>query len=137
MIAKSETQYPYEFDRRHYVLNKKYNFRQNLNTLDYYLSSSHLNSTGKNRRMIDSAKNKNLSFNNSNYFTPSYNERKYRLQTVGDKYKNKTLMMNNLMSNYYNSSKIIKYSRFHNFSNNKNNCSIYIFIYKTRSRWKF
>ena len=123
LIAKSETQYPYEFDRRHYVLNKKYNFRQNLNTLDYYLSSSHLNSTGKNRRMIDSAKNKNLSFNNSNYFTPSYNERKYRLQTVGDKYKNKTLMMNNLMSNYYNSSKIIKYTRFHNFSNNKNNCS--------------
>ena len=123
LIAKSETQYPYEFDRRHRTLNKKYNFRKNLNTLDYCFSSSHLNSTGKNKRMIDSVKNKNLSFNNSNYFTPVYNERKYRLQTVGNKYKNKTLMMNNLMNNYYNSSKIMNYSRFHNFSNNKNSYS--------------
>ena len=125
LIAKSETQYPYEFDRRHCILSKKYHFRKNLNTLDYCycFSSNHLNSTGKNRRMIDSLKNKNLSFNNSNYYTPGYNERRYRLQTVGNKYKNKTLMMNSLMSNYYNNSKIINYSRFHNYSNNKNSYS--------------
>ena len=123
LIAKSETQYPYEFDRRHCVLSKKYNFRKNLNNLDYCFSSSLLNSTEKNRRMVDSIKNKNLSYSSSNYYTPSYNEKKYRLQIAGNKYKNKTLMMNSLMNNYYNSSKIMNYSRFHNFSNNKNSCS--------------
>ena len=123
LIAKSETKYPYEFDRRHCVLSKKYNFRKNLNNLDYCFSSSLLNSTKKNRRKVDSIKNKNLSYSSSNYYTPGYNERKYRLQTAGNKYKNKTLMMNSLMNNYYNSSKIMNYSRFHNFSNNKNSCS--------------
>ena len=118
LIAKSETQYPYEFDRRHCVLNKKYKFRKMLNTLDYCFTS-----TGKNRRMLDSVKNKNVPNNNSNYYTPSYNERKYRFQTVGNKYKNSTLMMNSLIDNYYNSSKMINHSRFNNYSNNKNSCS--------------
>jgi len=123
LIAKSETQYPYEFDRRHGVLNKKYNFRKNQNNLDFCFSSCNLNSTGKSRRMIDSLSNRKLSYNKSGYYTPGYNEKKYRIQTVGNKYKNKTLIMNSLIDNYFNSSKIMNYSRFHKYSNNKNSYS--------------
>ena len=123
LIAKSETQYPYEFDRRHCVLSKKYNFRKNLKNLDYCYNSSHFSPINKIRRTHDSVKNKTLSHNNSNYFTPGYNDRKYRLQTVGNKYKNKTLMLNSLMDNYYNSSKALKYSRFNNSSYKKSSCS--------------
>ena len=123
LIAKSETQYPYEFDRRHCVLSKRYNFRKNLNPLDYCYSYSHFSPTDKIKRAVDSVKIKKLSHNNSNYNTPGYNDRKYRLQTAENKYNNKTLMINSLMDNYYNSSKVLNNSRFNNSSYNKNSCS--------------
>ena len=123
LISKRETLYPYEFGRHHGVLSKKYNFRKNLNILNYSYNSSHFSPNYKIRRTLDSVKNKKLSNNNSNYYTPGYNERRYRLQTVGNKYKNKTLMVNSLMNNYYNHSKVLNYSRFNNSLNNKNSCS--------------
>jgi len=119
LIAKSETHYPYEFDRRHCVLSKKYNFRKNINDLGYCYSSGYFSPINKIRRTLDSVKNKKLSHNSSYYFTPGYNERKYRLQTVGNKYKNKTLMIKSLMDNYNNSRKMMNYSRFNNSLNNK------------------
>ena len=96
IIAKSEIQYPLEFNRSLYVLNKNIKKKEN-NNLNYYLYKSTPLTLERNYPRSKGIRQKFTS--NYNYYTPMYD------QTYEDEYQNRAL--NNLMNNYYENSRRI------------------------------
>ena len=124
LIEKTEIQYPIKFNKYNYklIISNRNNYnRNNNNTIDYAYNSSPITIERNYLR------NKNLRERNTNYsyYTPINNDRKYINETEVN--RNRALVINNLMNNYNESSKIMNKTRNNRYlqysTDNKNNDS--------------
>ena len=120
LIAKTETQYPYKFDKRHYTLNKKMKFQRKKNLFEYDQSSSNISPNVKDRSLFNTINNRKISYKYNSFYNPNYNENRIRLDLDPDKFKNKTFVINKLMKNYKRNTGILGTLRSNKFTSSSN-----------------
>ena len=118
LICKTETQYPYEFDKFHYKLNEKSNFKiKNNKLLEYYNRSSNISPKKKKGSILSSInKNKNLTYKYNSFFSPICTNKIIKTESDSVRNQNKDITKSKLIKNYNRVKEITKKTYNNRFS---------------------